>query len=95
MITPRTKAIVVSSPANPTGFVASEEDLRAIVEVAARHDLYVVSDECYDNMLYDGARHVRFASVAARRDRIVTICSFTKTSPCSPGGWGSSPRRLA
>ena len=97
VITPRTKAIVVSSPANPTGFVAGEEDLRAIVEVAARHDLYVVSDECYDNMLYDGARHVRFASVAEDRDRIVTICSFTKTFALQPWRLGfiaAAPRLI-
>ena len=84
VITPRTKAIVVSSPANPTGFVASEEDLRAVSEVAARHNLFVVSDECYDNMLYDEARHIRFASVPAYRDRMITICSFTKTFALQP-----------
>ena len=84
VITPRTKMIVVSSPANPTGFVASEQVLASIAEVAAKHGLFVLSDECYDNMLYDDARHIRFASVPGAAERTITICSFTKTFALGP-----------
>ena len=83
-ITPRTKIIVLNSPTNPTGYVPTEEDLLAVARIAKRHDLIVVSDECYDNMVYDGARHIRVASIAELRDRTITICSFTKTLAMQP-----------
>ena len=51
-ITPRTKAILLSSPANPTGAVQAREDLAAMVELAVRHDLYLISDEIYERLSY-------------------------------------------
>jgi aminotransferase len=83
-ITPRTRIIVLNSPTNPTGYVPTEEDLLAVAKIAKRHDLIVVSDECYDNMVYDGARHIRVASMPELRDRTITICSFTKTLAMQP-----------
>jgi len=83
-ITPRTRIIVLNSPMNPTGYVPTEEDLLAVAKIARRHDLIVVSDECYDNMVYDEARHIRVASLPELRDRTLTICSFTKTLAMQP-----------
>ncbi len=83
-ITSRTKMIIINSPTNPTGYVATEEDLRAVADLARRHDLLVVSDEAYDKMIYNGRRHVRFASLDGVRDRVITVCSFTKSYAMQP-----------
>ena len=63
-ISPRTKAIVVGSPSNPTGTVIHRDRLQGIVELAERHDLYLVSDECYEKIVFDGT-HVSPASLGA------------------------------
>ena len=78
-ITPRTVAIVVNTPVNPTGVVLGEDTLRAIADLAERHDLLIVSDESYDTMVYDGHRHVSCASVAGAASRTAIIRSFTKS----------------
>ncbi|MGH7166649.1 MAG: pyridoxal phosphate-dependent aminotransferase, partial [Nitrospiraceae bacterium] len=69
-LTPRTKAIIVNSPCNPTGATYDRAILEGIAEVALRHDLVIISDEIYEKILYDGARHISIASlgpdVAAR-----------------------------
>jgi len=78
-ISHRTKMIIINSPTNPTGYVATQDDLLSIAELAKKHDLLVVSDECYDKLVYDGARHIRFASLPGVRGRTITICSFTKS----------------
>jgi len=83
-ITPKSRMIVINSPTNPTGYVASEDDLRAVAEIAEEHDLFLVSDESYDNILYDGRRHLRLAALPGFRDRTITICSFTKTLALQP-----------
>lgn len=63
-ITPRTKALVVINPNNPTGAVYSREVLEQVAEIAREHSLLLLSDEIYDRVLYDGARHVSTAEVA-------------------------------
>jgi alanine-synthesizing transaminase len=63
-VTPRTKALVVINPNNPTGAVYSREVLEAVAEVAREHSLLLLSDEIYDRVLYDGARHISTAEVA-------------------------------
>jgi aspartate aminotransferase len=78
-ISPKTKMIVINSPNNPTGYVANEDNLLAIAELARKHDLLVLSDECYDKLIYDGAHHIRFVSLPGVKDRTITICSFTKS----------------
>jgi aminotransferase len=95
-ISARTKMIVINSPTNPTGYVAKKEDLTAIVEIARRRDLLVVSDECYDNMIYDGHRHIRLASFIESRERTITVCSFTKTFALQPWriGFVAGPSHL-
>lgn len=78
-ITPRTKALVIVTPNNPTGTVLPEATLRAIAEVAIRRDLIVISDEIYEYYVFDGHRHVSMASLPGMRERTVTINSFSKS----------------
>ncbi|HZQ92995.1 MAG TPA: pyridoxal phosphate-dependent aminotransferase [Terriglobales bacterium] len=85
LITPRTKAIVVNSPANPSGKVFTREELGWVAETAARHDLFVITDEIYEYFLYDGREHVSAASLPGMRERTITISGFSKTFSIT--GW--------
>jgi aspartate aminotransferase len=85
MIGPRTRAILVNSPSNPTGAVESAEQLSGVLEVARRHDLWVISDEAYDEILLDSDdRHTSLASLGGA-DRVVSVFSFSKTYAMT--GW--------
>ncbi|ADG77102.1 alanine transaminase OS=Tsukamurella paurometabola (strain ATCC 8368 / DSM / CCUG 35730 / CIP 100753 / JCM 10117 / KCTC 9821 / NBRC 16120 / NCIMB 702349/ NCTC 13040) OX=521096 GN=Tpau_0461 PE=3 SV=1 [Tsukamurella paurometabola] len=75
-ITPRTKAIVVINPNNPTGAVYSRETLQQIVEVARKHSLLVLADEIYDRILYDDAQHISIAELAPD----LLVCTFNGLS---------------
>jgi aminotransferase len=77
-ITPRTKALLIGYPNNPTGAVMSRENLIAIGQVAAAHDLVVISDEIYDRLVYGGAQHVCFAALPGMRERTITLGGFSK-----------------
>lgn len=76
-ITPRTKALLIGYPNNPTGAVMSRENLLAIGQVAAAHDLVVISDEIYDRLVYGGT-HVCFAALPGMRERTITLGGFSK-----------------
>ncbi len=76
-VTPRTKAILVGYPNNPTGAVASRETLQEVLNIAERHDLIVISDEIYDQLVYDW-QHVSFASLPGAWDRTLTLGGFSK-----------------
>lgn len=76
-ITPRTRAIVINSPHNPTGVVVGEDDLRGILRVAERHGIWVLSDEAYEHVLFDGARHVSTQSLGY--DRVLSVFSMSKS----------------
>ncbi|MCS6772569.1 MAG: aminotransferase class I/II-fold pyridoxal phosphate-dependent enzyme [Anaerolineae bacterium] len=76
-VTPRTKAILIGYPNNPTGAVMSRERLLEIAAVAEKHDLVVISDEIYDRLVY-GMQHVCFASLPGMRDRTVLLGGFSK-----------------
>jgi aminotransferase len=78
LITPRTKALLIGYPNNPTGAVMSRENLEALARVAERHDLLVVSDEIYDRLVYGGHQHVCFASLAGMQPRTITLGGFSK-----------------
>lgn len=78
-ITARTKVIVLINPCNPTGRVYSREELQSLADLAIRHDLIVVSDEVYEDILYDSAEHVSIASLDGMDDRTVTLFAFTKS----------------
>ncbi len=78
-ITPRTKAIIVNSPGNPSGKVFSRQELESIAVMAQRHDLFVFTDEIYEYFLYDGRTHVSMATLPGMADRTITIGGYSKT----------------
>jgi aminotransferase len=83
-VTPRTKAILLGSPANPTGAVQDREDLAALTAIAVRHDLYLVSDEIYERLSYAGP-HTCLASLPGARERTVLLGGFSKAHAMT--GW--------
>jgi aminotransferase len=78
-ISSRTKAIVLSSPVNPTGYVYTREDVQQFLELADEYDLLLISDESYDRMIYDGLRHIGPLSFAEGKARTILVKSFTKS----------------
>ena len=85
LITPRTRMLVVNSPANPTGGVLTRTDLERIAELAIRHDLAVLADEIYSRILYDGTEHVSIASLPGMAERTIVLDGFSKTYAMT--GW--------
>ena len=85
LITPRTRMIVINSPANPTGGVLTRGDLERIAELAIRHDLVVLADEIYGRILYDGTEHVSIASLPGMSERTIVLDGFSKTFAMT--GW--------
>ena len=84
-VTERTKLLILPYPNNPTGAIMEKSDLEAVAEVVARHDLLVISDEIYSELVYDGHEHVSFASVPGMYERTVTINGFSKAFAMT--GW--------
>ncbi|MDR5776477.1 MULTISPECIES: aminotransferase class I/II-fold pyridoxal phosphate-dependent enzyme [unclassified Caballeronia] len=84
-ITPRTRAIVIVNPANPTGRVYTRDELSALADIAIRHDLAVLSDEVYEEIVYDGARHVSIGSLPGMKERTLSMFAFTKSHAMD--GW--------
>ena len=83
-ITPKTKAIFIGFPNNPTGTVATRENLIKISRIAEKHDLLVISDEIYDSLVY-GVEHVCFASLPGMKERTITLGGFSKSYAMT--GW--------
>jgi aspartate aminotransferase len=85
-MTPRTKMLIMNSPGNPTGSVYTREELEAIVNVAAEEDIYVLSDEIYEKLVYDDAQHVSIASLSKEAyDLTITVNGFSKSYAMT--GW--------
>ena len=84
-VTPRTKALMVNSPNNPTGRVITQDELDAIVAVALEHDLYVISDEIYETVIFDGRKHLSPAAVPGMAERTLTINGLSKSHAMT--GW--------
>jgi aspartate aminotransferase len=84
-ITPKTKALILNSPSNPTGMVIEESEIRLIAELAKKHRFYVISDEVYEHFLYDGKQHFSIASLPGMRDLVFTVNAVSKTY--SMTGW--------
>ena len=84
-VTPRTRALIINSPNNPTGAVLTKKDLEEIADFAVEHDLIVFSDEVYEYFVYDGVRNYSIASLDGMFDRVITINSFSKTFAMT--GW--------
>lgn len=83
-ITPRTKAILIGSPANPTGGTQTREDLQRLVDLAIEHDLYLVSDEIYDRLTYVGT-HTCLGSLPGAHERTIVLNGFSKAYAMT--GW--------
>lgn len=86
VITARTKALVINSPSNPTGMVYTRQELAALADVALKHNLYIVSDEIYERMVYDGVEAVSIGSLSPEIfKRTITVNGFSK--PYAMTGW--------
>ena len=85
-ITPKTRMVILNSPSNPTGAIYSPEELQALTEVAIEAGIYIMSDEIYEYLLYDGVKHVSPASFSKEAaDAVITVAGFSKTF--SMTGW--------
>jgi aspartate/methionine/tyrosine aminotransferase len=95
LITDKTKLLIINSPANPTGGVLSKEQLQRIAELAVEHDLIVMSDEIYAELIYEG-EHVSIATFPGMADRTVILDGFSKTYAMTGWrlGYGIFPKEL-
>jgi aspartate aminotransferase len=85
-MTPRTKMVILNSPGNPTGSVYTREELEGIVEVAAEEDIYILSDEIYEKLVYDDVKHVSIASLSPEAYGLtITVNGFSKAYAMT--GW--------
>jgi aspartate aminotransferase len=85
-MTPRTKMLILNSPGNPTGAVYTGEEMRAIVDVASEEDIYILSDEIYEKLVYDDVKHVSIASLSKEAaDLTITVNGFSKSYAMT--GW--------
>lgn len=85
-ITPKTRLFIINSPSNPTGTVYTSEELQALTEVALKAGIYIMSDEIYEYLLYDGVKHVSPASFSKEAaESVITVAGFSKTF--SMTGW--------
>jgi aminotransferase len=90
---PKTKAIILNSPNNPTGKVFTRTELEAIRDLCVRWNSFAITDEIYEHMVYDGAEHISLAAIEGMRDRTITINALSKTY-CVTGwrvGWAIAP----
>ena len=86
VLTSRTRAIIINSPSNPTGMVYDKEELRAIADWAVKNDLYIISDEVYEHLVYDGAEHVSLATFSEEiKDHTIIVNAVSKTYAMT--GW--------
>ncbi|MDR6817371.1 aspartate/methionine/tyrosine aminotransferase [Neorhizobium sp. 2083] len=95
-ITPKTSALFINSPSNPTGWTATHDDLKAILDLARKHGLWIIADEIYGLYCFDGARAPSFMDVMEPEDRIIFANSFSKNW-CMTGwrvGWMVAPAEI-
>jgi N-succinyldiaminopimelate aminotransferase len=95
-IGPRTRALILNSPHNPTGKVFSADELRCIADLCKRHDLVAITDEVYEHIIFDGRRHLPLASMPGMRERTISISSAGKTLSFTGWkiGWACAPAPL-
>jgi aminotransferase len=96
-LTADTKAVIVNTPANPSGKVWTRAELSTLVDVLQAHDLVAITDEIYEYMLYDGAEHVSLASLPGAYERTITISGFSKAYNVTGWrlGYGVAPAPIA
>ncbi|MCV7191676.1 pyridoxal phosphate-dependent aminotransferase [Mycolicibacterium brumae] len=95
-ITPRTRALIFNSPHNPTGWVASDDELRGLAALAVEHDLLVIADEVYEHLTFDGHTHRPIAGYPGMASRTVTVSSAAKMFNVTGWkiGWACGPANL-
>ena len=95
-VTPRTTAILLNSPHNPTGTVLSRDELAAVATIAIEHDLVVISDEVYEHLTFDGVSHIPIATLPGMFERTLTISSGGKSFSFTGWkvGWATGPADL-
>jgi len=84
-ITDKTKLMIINTPSNPTGAIFDEEILRSLADMAIEHDIWVLSDEPYEHILFDGHRHISMGSLEGMAER--TISAFTLSKSYAMTGW--------
>lgn len=96
-ITPRTRMVVLNSPHNPTGSILRAEELEQIAELALRHNLIILSDEIYSQIVYDGARHISIVHFEGMKERTIVLDGFSKTFAMTGWriGYGLMPEHIA
>jgi aspartate/methionine/tyrosine aminotransferase len=95
-ITPKTSALFINSPSNPTGWTATQEDLKAVLQLARKHGLWIIADEIYGLYYFNGPRAPSFMDVMEPEDRIIFANSFSKNW-CMTGwrvGWMVAPAEI-
>ena len=95
-VTPRSRFLLVNSPHNPTGTVLRPEELQVLADVALEHDLTVITDEVYEHLTFDGARHVPLATLPGMFERTLTLSSAGKSYSVTGWkvGWATGPEAL-
>jgi aspartate/methionine/tyrosine aminotransferase len=78
-VTQKTRAILLNSPQNPTGGLLTQADIERIAAIAQEHDLWVISDEAYEDIVFDGERHVSIASLPGMYNRTISVYTFSKS----------------
>jgi len=85
-ITPRTKALILNSPSNPTGFIYSKKVLEEVAEIALKHNIYIISDEIYEKLIYDGEKHFSIASLDEEvKEKTIVVNGLSKSHAMT--GW--------
>jgi aminotransferase len=84
-VTPRTRAILLNTPANPSGKIFTRAELEVVAAVCVEHDLFLITDEIYEYFVYDGAEHISPATLPGMRERTIVLSGFSKTF--SVTGW--------
>ena len=95
-VTAKTKALIFNSPHNPTGMVATDDELRALAELAVSADLLVITDEVYEHLVFDGRQHLPLADYPGMAERTITISSAAKMFNVTGWkiGWACGPSEL-
>ena len=96
-VSDRTRVIVVNTPTNPTGQLLTAAEIRVLGELCERHDAYLISDEVYEHLTYDGVQHLPAAADPVARERTVTVSSVSKTFSATGWriGWAVAPPALS
>jgi len=97
LVTPKTKYVIINTPQNPTGGVLTKEDIQAIAEIALEHKFWVLADEVYGNILYDGCTHYSLAEIDGMEKQLILLDGFSKTYAMTGwrAGYGCMPKELA